>query len=61
VGIISSKPCDEVKEVESAGLQRAVYGTNGPGFRLHFDDAGNIAPDVFQPVTRPGIRLLRHR
>ncbi|MNP38372.1 hypothetical protein D3C76_1318800 [compost metagenome] len=46
---------------ERPGLQRAVDGSNRPGFRLHFDHARDISPDVFQPVTGPGIGLFSHR
>lgn len=28
-----------------------MYGANGARLRLHFDHAGNIAPDVFQPIA----------
>ena len=31
---------------QGTGLQRAVNGPRGPGFRLHLDNIGNVAPKI---------------
>ena len=46
---------------QSARLQRAVNGADSARFGLHFIDFGNLAPNVFNACSRPGIREFAHR
>ena len=46
---------------QGAALKRAVNGTCGPRFALHFDDAGNFFPNVFLRLRRPIVGELSHR
>lgn len=46
---------------QGAALKRAVNGTCGTRFALHFDDAGNFVPNVFLRLRRPIVGELCHR
>ncbi len=47
LGIISSRPCDEVKVVVSAPpCSDAVHRARRAAFALHLDHVGNRTPDV---------------
>jgi hypothetical protein len=46
---------------QGAGLQRAVYGTGGTGFALHYDDRGDGAPEIRPLLGRPGVGPFAHR
>jgi hypothetical protein len=43
---MSSRPCDDVKVVDSARLQRPVERAGGAGLALQLHDLGHLAPDV---------------
>ena len=50
-----------IARCQRAGLQRAMDGTDGTGFRLHFDQTHALSEHVFPAVGAPFIRCACHR
>ena len=62
LGIISSRPCEAVKVVDSdAGLQRSVDRAGGTALGLHLDHLRHLAPQIGLLFHRPRVRQLAHR